>query len=1199
MHVGGAEPRRERAAQRVERERVAVAIAIDELRCELRCREVIAEQLRDIGSVPILSFLRKHRPFTRCGSGRERYVQLPRPVPTRLSAGNVDASRRSPSYPAMARSNSLVVSFLATAFLACSSRGEVDSAADASVPLAKDDQVVVSGRGLRSFDASFSRHGDIKLGSAEWSATLRTTVFGRIGQHSAVAVGTRRAVGERIEYDHGKFVEWYQPTERGIEQGYTIASPPPGSGRIEIGIDVAGLQPIGHGETIALGTSAHVEGLTVFDARGRKLAAELHAAGGKVWIRADDTDATYPLTIDPLYTTYQGKLVGSDLAAGANLGRSTAVSGDTAVVGGAKQAWSGTGVAYVFTRSGTTWAQQAKILPSGLGANDAFGWSVAIDGETLAVGAPSHTGGGAVWVYTRSGTTWSLQQKLSATSTVGFGHSVSLVGDKLLIGAPWTSGNTGAAFVFTRSGTTWSETRRLTSGVAGEYYGHSVAIGDVFYVVGAPYNGTREFEAGAAYVYRATTFDLLGTRYPDVVKFGQMGYAVAARGNQLAVGAPSASAGRVYVWQNFPTYLGVTPSATLSGAYSFGMSLAYNDTMLAVGEPFFGFSDAAQAGRVHVYGRTGYGLDATLSLPDRKAGDEFSSGVGLTNDTMVVGGARRDEAGTDSGGAYVWRVITPKIIGGTCTVGAECISTFCVDGVCCDTACNTACQACTAARKGSGTDGTCGPVSSGGTPRTGECSGASCTSGTAYPAQVCNGAGACTAATGTSCGLYACSTTTPTCNTTCTTDAQCAAGAWCDAGVCKADLDNGTACARGTQCKSTFCTDGVCCDKACGGSCEACSTAKKGSGAEGACGPVAADSDPDNECAAATSDPCGLPGTCDGIGACRLYAKSGTACGATSCVDGKVTGKICNGAGACGDSSGISCGAFTCVGSACTTSCTDATVTVDCAATAYCTSTGTCAPKKANGLSCAAGKECTSSFCVDGVCCSSTCTGQCESCSETGTEGACVPVAGEPRGKRPKCSGDVAVCGGTCDGIDVTRCKYAPTSKDCGSKCETGTATENKCDGSGACVSTTKTCGLYGCDATACKTSCTVDTDCAAGNRCAAPTCVPTGGAKCIDNATSQTADGKTVACGAYKCDQTTGGCKQVCTDSVADCSAGNLCNPATKTCEPPATTGGTDDSGCGCETGPGRASSASGFAFLSLVAAAGVFGRRTNRRRR
>jgi hypothetical protein len=159
---------------------------------------------------------------------------------------------------------------------------------------------------------------------------------------------------------------------------------------------------------------------------------------------------------------------------------------------------SDSGAAYVFTRSGTTWSQQAYIKASNTDSSDRFGWSLSIshDGNTLAVGAygedslasgiqgdQSNNSGfdsGAVYIFTRSGTTWSQQAYIKGSNNDGvyngdnFGWSVSLNsdGNTLAVGSPYEDSNAqgiggdggnnstlsaGASYLFKRIGTTWSQ----------------------------------------------------------------------------------------------------------------------------------------------------------------------------------------------------------------------------------------------------------------------------------------------------------------------------------------------------------------------------------------------------------------------------------------------------------------------------------------------------------------------------------------------------------------------------------------------------------------------------------------------------------------------------------------------------------------------------------------------------------------------
>ena len=172
----------------------------------------------------------------------------------------------------------------------------------------------------------------------------------------------------------------------------------------------------------------------------------------------------------PLPDVEQAKLLASDPVAGDRVGFSVALStdGSTALIGAYIKTVNGNayaGAAYVFTRSGSTWSQQAKLLASDPAANDYFGASVALssDGNTALVGAYGKTGPagdqqGASYVFIRSGSVWNQKAKQTASDPVridrfGFSVSLSLDGYTALIGANTKAGPTGiaqqgAAYVF-------------------------------------------------------------------------------------------------------------------------------------------------------------------------------------------------------------------------------------------------------------------------------------------------------------------------------------------------------------------------------------------------------------------------------------------------------------------------------------------------------------------------------------------------------------------------------------------------------------------------------------------------------------------------------------------------------------------------------------------------------------------------------
>ncbi|MHB8735809.1 MAG: FG-GAP repeat protein [Terriglobales bacterium] len=263
----------------------------------------------------------------------------------------------------------------------------------------------------------------------------------------------------------------------------------------------------GDGSTALVGASAKAIGGNAFQG-----AAYVFTRGGMTW-------------------SQQQELTAGDGVAYDSFGRSVALSGDgtTALVGAYGKtigANTNQGAAYVFTRSGTTWSQQQELTANDGAANDRFGRSVALsgDGSTALVGAyyktiytrfGANVGQGAAYVFTRSGTTWSPQQELKADDGAAndrFGNAVALSvdGSTALVGARsktiGANSYHGAAYVFTRSGTTWSQQQELTAsdGAAGDYFGYAVAlsgggsaalVGAYFKTIGANTN------QGAAYVY--------------------------------------------------------------------------------------------------------------------------------------------------------------------------------------------------------------------------------------------------------------------------------------------------------------------------------------------------------------------------------------------------------------------------------------------------------------------------------------------------------------------------------------------------------------------------------------------------------------------------------------------------------------------------------------------------------------------------
>ena len=321
--------------------------------------------------------------------------------------------------------------------------------------------------------------------------------------------------------------------------------------------------------------------------------------------KGSSAGAAYVFTRSGTQWSQQAKLTAADGAASDEFGTSVAISGNSIVVGSWQDGDGGaaSGSAYVFVRSGTTWTQQQKLTAAGAQAGDLFGGAVDIDGNTVAVGARSDNAkgadSGAVHVFTRSTATWSLQQKLHASDadlSEEFGDSVALEADTLIAGK--SSVGAGSAYVFTRSGTTWTQQQKLTPSDGGSFdtFGKSVDVSGDTAIVGSPLNDGNSTDKGAAYVFtRSGTTWTLQQKLTAIDK------------DAVAVGA------------------------------------SFDD------------DKGSASGSTYGFVRKGSTWSQVQKLNDSTgvAGDEFGVSVGVDG-TLVVVGAHKDDNSTDSGTAFVF-----------------------------------------------------------------------------------------------------------------------------------------------------------------------------------------------------------------------------------------------------------------------------------------------------------------------------------------------------------------------------------------------------------------------------------------------------------------------------------------------------------------------------------------------------------------
>lgn len=231
--------------------------------------------------------------------------------------------------------------------------------------------------------------------------------------------------------------------------------------------------------------------------------------------RGTDAGAAYVYVRSGFVWTLQAKLTAADAAPSDHFGYSVGIDGDTVVVGAFQDDDKGTnsGSAYVFQRSGEAWTQQAKLTAATGWMFDNFGRTVAVDADTVVVGALFHDDGGsnagAAWVFARSSSSWTEQAKLVAADPVashGFGYAVGLDGDRAVIGAHGDAGggtNAGAAYVFAAGTGGWSQQAKLVASdaAASDVFGAAVSIDGKTAVVGTHRDDDVGTDSGSAYVF--------------------------------------------------------------------------------------------------------------------------------------------------------------------------------------------------------------------------------------------------------------------------------------------------------------------------------------------------------------------------------------------------------------------------------------------------------------------------------------------------------------------------------------------------------------------------------------------------------------------------------------------------------------------------------------------------------------------------
>ena len=330
----------------------------------------------------------------------------------------------------------------------------------------------------------------------------------------------------------------------------------------------------------------------------------------------------------------QALLVAPDGALLDHFGSSVAISGDKAVVGATDDDVLNAidqGSAYVFVRTGTSWAVQTVLRASDGAGNDRFGNSVAVSGELVVVGSTrddvnGNTNQGSAYVFAQVGNTWTqLDQLLAADGKTAdfFGNSVAISGSTIIVGAAsddvGSNSSQGSAYIFVPGGNGFQQQAKLVApdGAADDYFGQSVAVSSTTVIVGAEQDtiGTNMFQ-GSAYV-----FFKIGNVWQFQAKL------LAADGGHI---------------DHFGKSVSISGDKAIVGAYT-------NDN-----------GGIFDSGAAYVFVRNGstWRQQSKLSADDGTQSDYFGSSVAISGNNVIAGAYHNDIGNvTDQGSAYLFNVV--------------------------------------------------------------------------------------------------------------------------------------------------------------------------------------------------------------------------------------------------------------------------------------------------------------------------------------------------------------------------------------------------------------------------------------------------------------------------------------------------------------------------------------------------------------
>ena len=468
-----------------------------------------------------------------------------------------------------------------------------------------------------------SQVAELRELNLSWNLSLQGFGYGDSIRDVRSAIPT--AVANRVEYRRGAVTEWYVNGPVGIEQGFTLSERPTGVRGAPLTLVLSVSQGVrlrldsdGKGLELSRGTGAQLRytGLMAWDADGKQLDSWLKIDGDRLLVQAADNNAHYPVTIDPIIQLAQLTVLNGtnkDLT-----GYSVAVSGNTIVVGAPRANGGGNrngGAVYLYVRPPSGWQNMVETAKLTGSSSSYLGYSVAVDGDTVVTfGIDVNTGENVVLVYVKPQGGWK-----SMTETADLTMSDS--------------------------------TLNLESF-------SSVAISGDTIVAGSALSDTFDFEEGEAYVYVKpasgwTSMSQTAILHPSDIATDNFGASVSVSGDVIVVGAPDHGniVGAAYVFvEPAGGWTDTTQTAVLTASDGqfldqLGLAVSISGSTIVAGAPYATIGSHSDQGAAYVFTEPAGGWQdvtetAKLTTSTGTGYSQFGSAVAINGDSIAIGEPR-------------------------------------------------------------------------------------------------------------------------------------------------------------------------------------------------------------------------------------------------------------------------------------------------------------------------------------------------------------------------------------------------------------------------------------------------------------------------------------------------------------------------------------------------------------------------------